>query len=160
MIKDRAFLNIIRSTPLVSVDLIIGNSTGEVLLGQRLNAPCRGFWFVPGGIVRKNERIKGAIQRVSKNELGLSLDSHDMRFLGVFEHLYPDNFLGEDGVDTHYVVLAYETQVHDDVSLVLDEQHSEAKWWRVGELLQDPGVHENTKSYFRNDEVYCDSIKN
>jgi colanic acid biosynthesis protein WcaH len=81
--------------------------------------------------------------------LEISIGFDEAGFLGVFEHLYDDNFLGAPDVSTHYVVLAYEFHLSDNRPLVLDDQHSEVKWWHVEELLQDPGVHENTKAYFR-----------
>jgi colanic acid biosynthesis protein WcaH len=83
MIEQRAFLRIVDSTPLVSVDLLMRHGAGDVILGRRVNRPCRGY------------------------------------------------------------------RLPEDTPLVLDEQHAEAKWWRIEELLQHPGVHENTKAYFR-----------
>jgi colanic acid biosynthesis protein WcaH len=43
------FSTVIKSTPLVSIDLVVKNNRGQTLLGQRLNKPAKGFWFVPGG---------------------------------------------------------------------------------------------------------------
>ncbi|EIB9633284.1 GDP-mannose mannosyl hydrolase, partial [Escherichia coli] len=48
-LDDNAFKNIIRNTPLISIDLIIQNEKDEYLVGKRNNRPARGFWFVPGG---------------------------------------------------------------------------------------------------------------
>lgn len=148
MIETQAFLQIINSTPLVSVDLLMRNGAGEVLLGRRLNRPCQGHWFVPGGIVRKNELIRNAVKRIAKAELGVSVSFDGARFRGVFEHLYDENFLGEPGINTHYIVLAYEFCLPKESPPVLDDQHAEARWWRIEDLLQHPGVHENTKAYF------------
>jgi colanic acid biosynthesis protein WcaH len=36
----------------VSIDLIVRDADGRVLLGLRNNRPARDWWFVPGGIVR------------------------------------------------------------------------------------------------------------
>src|SRR5687767_7562775 len=43
-LDDDKFLKIIEATPLVSIDLIIRNAQGQVLLGKRLNRPAQGFW--------------------------------------------------------------------------------------------------------------------
>ena len=68
---DRAtFLEVVRNTPLVSVDLIVRDSRGRVLLGLRNNAPARHSWFTPGGRICKNERIVDAVGRVALEELG------------------------------------------------------------------------------------------
>ncbi len=149
MIEQRAFLRIVDATPLVSVDLLMSHGAGEVILGRRVNRPCRGYWFAPGGVITKNESIRDAVERVAQAELGLSVNFDRARFRGVFEHLYDENFLGVPEISTHYIVLAYEYPLPEHTPLVLDAQHAEAKWWRIEALLQDPGVHDNTKAYFR-----------
>lgn len=148
---DKSFLNVVASAPLVSIDLIVKNEQGHVLLGKRTNRPARGYWFVPGGSIRKDERMVNAFERISSAELGHPLELKDAKLMGVFEHLYEDNFLGEDNVSTHYVVLAYECRLDPGARIVLDGQHSEAKWWNVDELLENASVHVNTKAYFAND---------
>ena len=51
------FTTIIKSTPLVSIDLIVRNIEDNVLLGKRTNRPAQGCWFVPGGRVLKDEHF-------------------------------------------------------------------------------------------------------
>jgi len=91
----------------VSIDLIVENPQGEFLLGQRVNPPAQGFWFVPGGRIRKNETLADAFRRISATELGVSLPLSRAQLLGAYEHIYNDNFLAEPGINTHYVVLGY-----------------------------------------------------
>ncbi len=146
--QDHAFLKIIDATPLVSIDLILKNSSGEALLGKRLNRPAQGYWFVPGGRIRKNEEIVNAIKRISSTELGLELSFNQMKLLGGFDHIYTDNYLGEKGVNTHYVVLAFMIELEQEVKIIADDQHSEMKWWPTNSLLQSDQVHLNTKRYF------------
>lgn len=147
--KDKRFLDVVASAPLVSIDLIVRNEDGQVLLGKRTNRPAKGCWFVPGGRIRKGERIAKALERISESELGLGLQLKDAEFLGVYEHLYDDNFLGEEGIGTHYVVLAYACRIDSVTRIRLDDQHSEIEWWDVGKLLQCALVHVNAKAYFR-----------
>ena len=144
--NNEQFLRIVEATPLVSIDLVIRNESGEVLLGQRLNRPAKGSWFVPGGRIRKNERVKEALARISQRELGIVIA--DVKLIGVFDHLYEDNFLGAPGVNTHYVVIGFAAQLPRNASVTPDDQHSELRWWRVDELLPHPEVHQNTKTYF------------
>ena len=54
-----------------------------------------------------------------------------------------------DDVSTHYVNLAYEYEVKEISDLPV-EQHSEYKWFTIGELLESNQVHNHTKDYFRN----------
>ena len=143
---DEQFLRIVEATPLVSIDLILRNERGEVLLGKRLNRPAQHTWFVPGGRIRKNERVTEALQRIARRELGVAVP--EPRLVGVFDHLYDDNFLGAPGVTTHYVVLGFTATLPAGTALTADDQHGELKWWPVEKLLGDHAVHENTKAYF------------
>jgi len=143
-----AFLHVVRNAPLVSVDLIVENDRGEVLLGLRNNEPARGAWFVPGGRVLKGERIVEAIARVAEAELGVRVDGARAAFVGVFEHLYDTNFAGEAGVGTHYVVLAHRVRLPDGANLRADAQHGALRWWPVPKAAADPGVHPYTRAYF------------
>ena len=149
MINDQQFLNIIDTTPLVSIDLIIKNNEDKILLGKRLNRPAQGYWFVPGGRICKNEKISDAFSRISKTELGTALSLSETQILGAYNHIYDDNYLGRPNINTHYVVLAYQLKLLNDLDLHTDNQHSELKWWSIHELLDSFDVHPNTKAYFQ-----------
>lgn len=143
------FGNVIRHTPLVSIDLVVHDERDCVLVGLRLNRPARGFWFVPGGRIYKDERLDDAFLRISDAELGRAIPRAEARLLGVYEHLYNDeNALELPGVSTHYVVIAYQLHV-DAGSLVLPNgQHDQFRWMAVNQIGGDPAVHPNTKAYF------------
>lgn len=142
------FRQIVAGTPLISIDLIVRNEHGQVLLGQRLNRPAQGYWFVPGGRVRKDERLADAFYRLTQEELGLALPLSDACFLGPFEHFYNDNFSGSD-FSTHYVVLGYAVTLQSDVLSQLPEvQHGAYRWFDTDELMQSDVVHVHTKLYF------------
>ncbi|WP_338062250.1 NUDIX domain-containing protein [Vibrio variabilis] len=68
-LDKETFTTVIESTPLVSIDLLIENSKGQVLLGLRNNRPAQGFWFVPGGRILKNEKLDDAFMRLCQEEL-------------------------------------------------------------------------------------------
>ena len=70
--------------PLVSIDLIITNRIGEVLLGKRENRPAKESWFVPGGRIRRMEKFEDAFKRISVNELGIPYKLEDASFFGIF----------------------------------------------------------------------------
>lgn len=42
-LPDETFKSIIQHTPLISIDLIVRNEAGEVLLGKRVNAPAKCY---------------------------------------------------------------------------------------------------------------------
>ena len=142
------FATVIRSTPLVSIDLILVRPDGSVLVGRRQNEPAKGCWFVPGGRIRKNERLDAAFRRLLRAETGLEGERKAAHLLGVYEHLYDTNALGDGTFGTHYVVLGYRLDVAADAPIVADAQHAEFRWRQPADLLADPLVHQNTKAYF------------
>jgi colanic acid biosynthesis protein WcaH len=143
------FHTVVRLAPLVSIDLIIRNPRGEVLLGLRNNEPAKGFYFVPGGIVLKHERLREAFARILKREINYDATLEDARLLGAYEHFYDANSFGDANFGTHYVVLAHELKLADASAIQADAQHSELSWWSERDLLASDRVHDNTKAYFR-----------
>lgn len=146
------FSTIIASTPLVSIDLVVVNSHGQALLGQRLNRPAQGFWFVPGGRILKNESLAAAFKRLTQNELGQEFPIEDAKLLGPFDHFYSDFVFGDD-VTTHYVAIAYVLKLEYELnSLPIDVQHGDYRWFDIADLLINDAVHLHTKWYFEGPE--------
>jgi colanic acid biosynthesis protein WcaH len=150
MLSQIDFLDVVRLTPLVSIDLIVSDAHGRILVGRRRNRPARGTWFVPGGRILKDETLDSAFARIADAELGVeNLTRSAARLDGVFEHHYSDNFANEPDVSTHYVVLAYALPLPGTAPLGRPDQHSDYLWLSPTELLARTDVHENTKAYFR-----------
>jgi colanic acid biosynthesis protein WcaH len=145
MLDDQTFKTVIRSTPLISIDLLV-KKDNKILLGKRLNKPAQGHLFSTGGRVYKNETIDSAMMRIAKNELNIELKLMP-RFIGVFEHFYDDSIYQD--VSTHYVNLAYEIEIEEALNLPT-EQHNEYQWLTIDELLESNQVHKHVKDYFRN----------
>lgn len=141
------FKQVVKNAPLISIDLIIKNNAGQVLLGKRNNRPAQGYWFVPGGRIVKDETFHNAFSRLTQIEIGKAYSLSNATFLGPYEHLYSDNVSGED-FTTHYVVLAYLITFNGDLSDLPEEQHNDYRWWDVKTLLASNNVHNNTKAYF------------
>lgn len=146
------FKNIVENTPLISVDFVIRNINGEVLLGQRLNRPAKGFWFVPGGRILKNETLADAFLRLTKAELGQAIEITSARYHGLYEHFYSDSVFG-DQPDTHYVVNAFELII-DAVLELPKTQHNKYQWLSEFDLLERDDVHCHSKWYFEPDKGY------
>jgi colanic acid biosynthesis protein WcaH len=142
------FDTIVRLTPLVSIDLIVRSPDGRILVGRRHNEPAKGYFFVPGGRISKNETLAAAIKRISWAELGAERLIAETRFLGVYEHLYATNNHQVPGFGTHYVVLAYELSSDSQDLQFPPDQHGEFAWLSEAEILRNPEVHENVKAYF------------
>jgi len=147
MLPWDTFRTVIKSTPLISIDLIISNEKNKILLGYRNNRPAKGFWFVPGGRIQKDESMASAFKRLTLNELGKAFDISQAELIGPFEHFYRDNVTGDD-FSTHYIALGYRLLI-DDLQLELPtEQHSKYTWMSINELLEHRDVHPHTQWYF------------
>jgi len=147
MLSRAYFQAVVKSTPLISIDLVVRARDNRVLLGKRTNRPAQGYWFVPGGRVLKDECLETAFGRLLKAELGFRPDQAKAKHLGVYQHFYEDNFSDED-FTTHYVVLAYEIVLKEMPKQLPVDQHSEYSWFTEHDLLSDKLVHDHTKWYF------------
>ena len=87
--------------PVVGVGAIILDE-GKILLEKRKNAPGKGKWSVPGGLVELGERIEQAVIREVKEETGL--DVYEPRLVDVVNYVS----LSEKGaVKYHFVIIDY-----------------------------------------------------
>ena len=142
------FLKVLASVPLVSVDAYVLDPQHRLLLGWRNNAPARGYWFTPGGRIRKAEPLAAAWQRVWAQELGWSeqLPVPKGRLLGAWDHLYPDSAL-DPKVSTHYVNLAYAVTLSESQLQTLSlpkgsgQQHDRWQWIDCAKALKATDVH-------------------
>ena len=149
LLPAELFGRIVAHAPLVAIDLIVQNAQRRLLLGWRRNPPARGYWFVPGGRVRKDESLADAFARISAAELGTEFQLEQSIFMGVYQHFYPDNFLGEARASTHYITLAHKVRATDAPLLLPDKQHSRYRWACASDIQHDLLVHPYARAYFR-----------
>lgn len=83
-LTDKEFNYVFRKTPRVTVDLVIKDQRG-VLLIKRDIKPEKGKWHLPGGTIYYREKIFNAIKRKAKEETGLKI--RIIKFLGVLEFM-------------------------------------------------------------------------
>ena len=147
------FQQAVAALPLVSVDWVLTNPAGELLVGQRLNAPARGTWFTPGGRIRKGEPLAAALRRVAAEELGLAGEragalAQRGEPMGAWDHFYPDAAFSPT-VPTHYVNLPYAARLTEAevsaLSLPVGEQHGHWQWLPLAQAADT--VHEHVKPY-------------
>lgn len=60
--------------PSITIDAIILNDEGEVLLIKRKNEPFKDMWALPGGFVEYGEKVEEATIREVKEETGLEVE--------------------------------------------------------------------------------------
>jgi len=148
LLSNEEFKSIIKLTPLVAFDMII-DYNDKILLGKRINDPAKGFYFIPGGRILKNETLESACKRLTQAELGIEINLNKFTFHMNAEHIYDNNFFNDD-FKTHYVCLCYKYRLTDEEfqKINIDSQHEETKWMSIKELLINDYVHQNTKNYF------------
>lgn len=143
LLDPQTFRSAVQAVPLVSVDWVLTNPAGQLLLGLRLNAPAQGSWFTPGGRVRKGEPLSTAQLRVAMDELGLPAGLaralvQRARAMGAWDHFYPDAAFSPT-VPTHYVNLPYAAGLSASevqaLRLPVGEQHGHWQWLPPGEAL-------------------------
>lgn len=144
------YIQVVKNTPLISIDLVIENPEGKILLGYRLNNPAKNKWFVPGGVIRKNEHFTEAFKRISLDELGFEINLTEANYIGLYEHIYPTNFANTDDFGTHYIVNAFHVIIKQKNITLPKAQHAKYWWATKTALLADENVHINTKNYFNN----------
>lgn len=149
LLDKQTFQTIIENAPLISIDLIVKNHQGQVLLGKRNNPPAQHYWFVLGGRIRKNETFIEAFSRLTLQELGQSFSLNNAKFIAPYQHFYTDSVFANN-ISTHYVVLAYQLTIDADLLALPLEQHNKYHWFDIDELLVDKQVHQFTKDYFLN----------
>jgi colanic acid biosynthesis protein WcaH len=155
MLSPDKFLSVVRDTQIVSVDLLVRNGEGKILLGKRVNSPAKGYYFVPGGRVTKDETIKEGAQRMLDWELGIK-DKITMTPRCVSEHIYDTNFAeakDKDGkiISTHYVCFAFDVNLDSFDCEIFKFQHEDAIWLTPEEILARDDVHEYVKLYYTPD---------
>jgi colanic acid biosynthesis protein WcaH len=142
------FKRVVRDSVLLALDLLIVNEKAEVLVGKRRNPPAKGWLFVPGGRVYKEERLTEALRRISTTETGVDLSQAGGTLYGVYDHLYPDNGFGEPGLSTHYAVIACLFENCPPIHCPGDGQHEYFEPMNITKLLSHPRVHAYTRNYF------------
>lgn len=147
MLSKEVFLTVVANAPLISIDLLVRDPAGRLLVGLRTNPPAQGFWFAPGGRVRKGETLDDAFRRITAAELGRPFERNAAGLAVVHEHFYAEDFSGGDA-GTHYVVLAHVLDVDPHALDLPEDQHSGYRWVDAAEGLADPQIHANTRTYF------------
>lgn len=132
LLPEAEFRQAVAALSLVSIDLCVTDPAGRLLLGLRTNARARGWWFTPGGRIRKNEPLALALHRVARHELGVPVEVAEgwasrARLMGAWDRFYDDSAF-DPAVSTHYVNLPHWLALGRDEAAALqleaDDQHS------------------------------------
>jgi colanic acid biosynthesis protein WcaH len=142
------FKAIVRDTVLVSLDLLLINERGELLVGRRLHQPAQNYLFVPGGRVMKGETLGAALQRIAKQETGLDLSPEQVELHGIYDHFYAENCFGDSELSTQYIVIACRSAISAESVIIADPQHESLYFMPIADVIADPKTHQYVKNYF------------
>ena len=124
--------------PIVGVGAVILDE-GKILLEKRKNAPGKGKWSIPGGLVDLGESIEQAVIREVKEETGL--DVYEPRLVDVVNYVS----LGEQGaVRYHFVIVDYLVTVKEGKPKAASDAEA-LKWVPFNEVEE----YNLTKSFRR-----------
>ena len=140
------FLTVVKHAPLFAIDLVVINEENKVLFGQRLNAPTKSWWFVPDGRVYKNETLVDAFSRISKTEIGVSLNIAQGQSLGLYEHFYSDSAFSKN-ISTHYINVPYLIFCQKKDIYAPNVQHSSYLWIPFDKIEENPTIHKYSKVF-------------
>jgi 8-oxo-dGTP diphosphatase len=115
-IPEKLFQKIKQNIPLSCVDIIVVKNN-EFLLVKRSIPPYKNKWCLPGGIIKRNQKIIQRLHQVGNEELGIKVNI--IKSLGVYEKIYRDRH------DISHCYLA--TSLNPDVKL--DFQAKNAKFF-------------------------------
>jgi len=115
-IEEKLYLKIREVMPIPTVDAIATHK-GKFLLMLRNKAPVKGFWWVPGGRIRRGESLEEAVLRELREETGL--EGRIIRRVGVINQIFPE---------IHTISVFFHIEVEDE-KVQLNEEHSAYKWF-------------------------------
>lgn len=115
---------------MVGVTVLICNELGQLLLLKRTDNLC---WGPPGGAIEPGEKLEASLRREILEETGLNLAKIKLfdAFSGPeFDYTYPN------GDEVYNVIIVYSSQMDDHINhtIVLNEEHSEWKWFDLSDL--------------------------
>lgn len=119
--KDYEF--IFSRVPRLCLDFIIVKDK-SFLLAQRDIAPSKGYWALPGGMLRKGETIKQGAERILNDEVGVKKFSMEM--IGFIEFIHE---IDQQGIDMHNVSIAFLVHLADEEP-VAKSQATEIKFFK------------------------------
>jgi 8-oxo-dGTP diphosphatase len=127
--------------PVVGVGAVILDGY-KILLEKRKNAPSKGKWSVPGGLVELGEDVKEAVIREVKEET--CLDVYEPRLVDVVNYV---SLSDRGAVVYHYVILDYLVTVKGGDAKAASDADA-LKWVPFNEV-EEYDLTESFRLFFR-----------
>lgn len=139
-----AYKNLLRYFPVPTVEVVFFDKTmKKTLLFRRNNQPLKGVFFSMGGRILKNEQLLEAAVRKVKEEIGVIVNPKKLFFGGVQDEIHTKSIFPNIG---YHCINIYFGYILNEERIVLDSQHSEARWFSVS----NKKIHYFVKNKIRN----------
>lgn len=134
------FKKIYSRVPRLTVEVVVQDQSGSILLIRRTIPPAVGEWHTPGGTVLKGETLHESVLRVGMEELGVNV--RVVRCLGVIEYLSYKNHYSQDISIAYLVRIQGKRGLHN--TFVLDGHADMYDFFPVNKLpkniIKEQGV--------------------
>lgn len=125
-IPDAVYEQIIEYSIISAVDAVIYNN-GKILLAKRIQEPCKGQWWIPGGRQQKFESVEEAIRRKIKEEVGLNIKVEKM--IDVQDVIFDKTAFPKVKTGVHYLARIYLARLIDkNQEVQLDSSQENYIW--------------------------------
>lgn len=119
------------NNPKPTVNVLLKDAKGNILLVRRAVPPFKGWWDLPGGFMQYGEDPCQTLRRELKEELGFALPA-SIRFLGLFHEYYENEGNREERYSL--LVLVYGARLSRHASLKPHDDVSDYRFFHPDEL--------------------------
>lgn len=135
-IAEEKFREIEKLIPIATVNAIIFNRNGEVLLLKRAEKPARGEYWIPGGRIQAGQSLEEALKERVVAETGLKwTDLKLVRLASVCSSVYEIR---------HNVEINFLLELNTGSDVKINGEHSDFKW-----VHPDDFEKENVNDYMK-----------
>ena len=124
-IEEELYKNIIRSIPILCVDLVIPNADDRYLLVKRGEEPLKDEWWTPGGRLHLGEMLEQGIERKLSEELAIN-NEFSWSLIGLYQDLFDKSSKGKHLYHTMSVVI--NVKISEPLLVSLNETSSDYSW--------------------------------
>jgi ADP-ribose pyrophosphatase YjhB (NUDIX family) len=124
-IPQKEYKKILEKMPICCVDGVV-YFKGKVLLVLRNKEPAKNKWWFPGGRIFKNERLKSAIKRKIKEEIGI--DVKVKKIIGIYETFFKRGPFQNLKTGVHTINVCFLCTVSSLPKIKLDKTSKSYKW--------------------------------
>jgi len=125
-ISEELYKEILENIPICCVDVAVLDGN-RVLLVKRKDEPAKDHWWIPGGRIYKNEKLKDAAIRKVYEETGIKIKIK--KLIGTYEFFWHKGFFSALRTGAHTIDVTFLAEpLNKDPKIKLDKASSDYKW--------------------------------